>query len=71
MPDTLMLIYQNRYISNVEMAGGVIKYVPLLPPKHGATRTSSAADWTVDLGLLEKAITPKTRMIVRISQRLN
>lgn len=48
------------------MAGGVIKYVPLLPPKHGAVRTSSAADWTLDIDLLEKAISSKTQMIVRI-----
>lgn len=54
-----------RYISNIEMAGGTIKYVPLQPPKHGAEKTSSAADWTLDMDLFEKAITPKTRMIVR------
>ena len=54
-----------RYISNIEMAGGTIKYVPLQPPKHGAEKTSSAADWTLDMGVFEKAITPKTRMIVR------
>lgn len=54
-----------RYISNIEMAGGTIKYVPLQPPKHGAEKTSSAADWTLDMDLFEKAVTPKTRMIVR------
>ncbi len=47
------------------MAGGVIKYVPLQPPKDGATKTSSAAAWKLDLGLLEKAFSPKTQMIVR------
>ena len=46
------------------MAGGIIKYVPLQPPKHGANRTSSAADWTLDVGLLEKAFSPETQMIV-------
>ena len=60
---TGLILY--RYISNIEMAGGTIRYVPLQPPKHGATRTSSAADWTIDGAELEKAINPKTRMIVR------
>lgn len=46
------------------MAGGIVRYVPLQPPKHGAERTSSAADWTIDFTELEKAMTPKTRMIV-------
>jgi kynurenine aminotransferase len=53
-----------RYISNIEMPGGKIVYVPLSPPKDGAARTSSAAEWTVDFEKLEKAITPKTKMIV-------
>jgi kynurenine aminotransferase len=54
----------DQYISNIEMSGGTIKYVPLHPPKDGATRTSSAANWTVDMSELEAVITPKTKMIV-------
>ncbi|MCJ1372848.1 hypothetical protein MMC20_004073 [Loxospora ochrophaea] len=54
----------DQYISNIEMPGGTIRYVPLQPPKHGAVRTSSAADWTIDMDALEKTINPKTRMIV-------
>lgn len=46
------------------MPGGKIRYVPLHPPKDGATRTSSAAEWTIDFDQLEKTINPKTRMIV-------
>lgn len=46
------------------MPGGTVRYVPLQPPKHGATTTSSAADWTIDLAELEKVINSKTRMIV-------
>lgn len=46
------------------MPGGKIVYVPLHPPATGATKTSSAADWTVDFEELERAITPKTKMIV-------
>ena len=54
----------SRYISNIEMPGGTIRYVPLQPPSNGATQKTSAADWTLDLKALENAITPKTRMIV-------
>lgn len=46
------------------MAGGKIVYVPLHPPTSGATSNSSAADWTVDFEELEKAFTPRTKMIV-------
>lgn len=53
-----------RYISNIEMPGGKIVYVPMHPPETGATTTSSAADWTIDFNELEAAITPKTKMIV-------
>ncbi len=46
------------------MPGGTVKYVPLQPPKRGATATCSASEWTIDMAQLEKAITPKTKMIV-------
>ncbi|KAI9717047.1 MAG: hypothetical protein M1812_004982 [Candelaria pacifica] len=54
----------DQYISNIEMPGGTVKYVPLKPPKNGATETSSAAEWSIDFEQLENAITSKTRMIV-------
>ncbi|KAI1179830.1 aminotransferase class I and II [Nemania sp. FL0916] len=54
----------DQYISNIEMPGGKIVYVPLSPPKDGATRTSSAAEWSVDFEKLEQAITSRTKMIV-------
>lgn len=54
----------DQYISNIQMAGGKIVYVPLHPPASGATSNSSAADWTVDFDELERAFTPRTKMIV-------
>ncbi|KID97967.1 aminotransferase class I and II, partial [Metarhizium majus ARSEF 297] len=54
----------DQYISNIEMPGGKIVYVPMHPPETGATKTSSAADWTIDFAELQKAITPRTKMIV-------
>ena len=38
------------------MAGATIRYAPLQPPSHGNIRTSSAADWTVDMDALQKII---------------
>ena len=54
----------HRYISNIQMPGGKVVYVPLHPPKTGATKDSSAADWTINFEELEKAFTPRTKMIV-------
>ena len=54
----------DQYISNIEMPGGKVVYVPLQPPKEGADRKTSAGEWTLDLKALEAAITPKTRMLV-------
>jgi len=53
-----------RYISNIEMPGGTVRYVPLSPPAKGATQITSAAEWTIDMTALEKTINSKTRMIV-------
>ena len=54
----------DQYLSNIEMPGGTIRYVPMHPPKDGAERTSSAANWTIDFDELEKAFNSKTKMIV-------
>ncbi|KAK3314625.1 kynurenine-oxoglutarate transaminase 1 [Apodospora peruviana] len=54
----------DQYISNIEMPGGKIVYVPMHPPKEGGTKTLSAAEWTIDFDELERAITPKTKMLV-------
>lgn len=54
----------DQYVSNIEMPGGKVVYVPMHPPKRGAVETTSAAEWIIDLKEFEAAITPKTRMIV-------
>jgi len=46
------------------MPGGVARYVPLQPPKNGSTKNTSAADWSIDLAVLENTINSNTRMIV-------
>ncbi|KAL9611276.1 MAG: hypothetical protein Q9167_004073 [Letrouitia subvulpina] len=54
----------DQYLSNIEMPGGVVRYVPLQPPKDGAVEVTSAGDWSVDMNELRETINPKTRMIV-------
>lgn len=46
------------------MPGGTIRYVPLVPPQDGATKTSSASQWTIDFEKLENTINARTKMIV-------
>lgn len=54
----------DQYVSNIEMPGGKVVYVPLQPPREGNERITSAGEWTLDLKAFEAAITDKTRMIV-------
>lgn len=54
----------DQYISNIEMPGGKVTYVPLHPPAEGSTRTTSAAEWTFSDAELDAAVTPRTRMLV-------
>ena len=55
----------DQYLSNIQMPGGTVRYVPMLPPKDAAERTSSASRWTIDFEALERTINEKTKMIVR------
>ncbi|KAF2808943.1 kynurenine-oxoglutarate transaminase 1 mitochondrial precursor, partial [Mytilinidion resinicola] len=54
----------DQYISNIEMPGGKVVYVPMHPPPNGSTTTSSASEWKIDMEQFEAAITPRTRMVV-------
>ncbi|KAH6967772.1 pyridoxal phosphate-dependent transferase [Ilyonectria sp. MPI-CAGE-AT-0026] len=54
----------DQYISNIEMAGGTVKYVPLIPPARGDVETSTSGDWSIDVDKLERAFSSRTRMLV-------
>lgn len=54
----------DQYISNIQLQGAIVKYVPLHPPKNDSTRVASASEWTVDYKELEKTITDRTKIIV-------
>ena len=57
----------DQYISNIEMAGGKVVYVPLHPPEKGASEVCPASEWRLDLEELRAKVTDRTRMIVWIS----
>jgi kynurenine aminotransferase len=51
-----------QYISNIEMNGGKIVYVPIRPP--AAKKTHSASEWVLDIDELKSKCTERTKMIV-------
>lgn len=54
----------DQYISNIELPGGKVVYVPLVPPPDNDVRTVSSTEWTVDFDYLESKISSRTKMIV-------
>lgn len=54
----------DQYISNIQMAGGKVVYVPLHPPEKGASEVCPASEWRLDLEELRAKVSEKTRMIV-------
>ncbi|KAJ6260272.1 putative kynurenine aminotransferase [Drechslerella dactyloides] len=62
--------YFDQYISNIEMAGGKVVYVNLVPPERGHVETRPSSEWTVDFDMLQERINPRTRMLVRTKIQL-
>lgn len=54
----------DQYIPNVEMTGAKIKFVSIKPPTDFGSKNTSGDDWEIDWDALEKAISPKTKIIV-------
>ncbi|PCH41280.1 PLP-dependent transferase [Wolfiporia cocos MD-104 SS10] len=52
----------DQYLPSVTFNGGVPVYVPLHPKMTSAKPTSN--DWIIDFDELERAITPRTKMII-------
>jgi kynurenine aminotransferase len=52
-------------VANTTFNGGKPVYVPLSPPKPNADGTpNSSAEWKLDIEVLKKAITPRTKVII-------
>ena len=65
MNATHMSSHRYRYVYQLKLAGAVAIYVPLRPPQGAPTEILSGNDWTLDMAELEKAISPRTKAIVR------
>lgn len=54
----------DQYISNIELAGGVVRYVPINPPKELNNRVTTGQEWEIDWDILKETINPKTKAII-------
>lgn len=54
----------DQYISNIEIPGGKVVYVPLHPPADMSKRNVKGEEWAIDFDELEAAITEKTKFIL-------
>ncbi|CAH2448954.1 Kynurenine aminotransferase [Komagataella phaffii CBS 7435] len=54
----------DQYISNIEIPGGKVVYVPLHPPQCFDQETVNSSDWKINFTELENSINERTKMIV-------
>ncbi|KAK9248558.1 pyridoxal phosphate-dependent transferase [Lipomyces tetrasporus] len=54
----------DQYISNIQLPGGKVVYVPLVPPSDNDIRTVSSSEWKIDFEDLRSKVSPRTKMIV-------
>ncbi|ANZ76976.1 BA75_03362T0 [Komagataella pastoris] len=54
----------DQYISNIEIPGGKVVYVPLHPPQCFDKQTVNSSDWRINFTELENSINERTKMIV-------
>ncbi|CCK68965.1 kynurenine--oxoglutarate transaminase KNAG_0B05320 [Huiozyma naganishii CBS 8797] len=54
----------DQYISNIELAGGVVRYVPINPPRELDDRVTRGTEWEIDWDILEKTINSRTKCVI-------
>lgn len=54
----------DQYISNIELSGGKVVYVPLHPPKDISEGNVKGEEWKIDFDELEAAFSSKTKAII-------
>lgn len=54
----------DQYISNIEIPGGKVRYVPLVAPKELSERVTTGAEWKIDFDILKDTINEKTKCII-------
>lgn len=53
-----------RYVYLIELAGGIVRYIPIHPPNGADSVATSGNHWYADMRELESAISSKTKMLV-------
>lgn len=54
----------DQYISNIELSGAKVVYVPINPPKALDDRVTKGTEWEIDWDILNKSINSKTKAII-------
>ncbi|AET40697.1 pyridoxal phosphate-dependent aminotransferase Ecym_6319 [Eremothecium cymbalariae DBVPG len=54
----------DQYIYNIKVLGGIVKHVPLTPPKDLKTRRTKGSEWTLDFDQFRSAISEKTKAVI-------
>lgn len=54
----------DQYVNAIEMARGVVRYVPLQPPVKGASQMVQASDWTIDWETFEATFNARTKAVL-------
>lgn len=54
----------DQYISNIEIPGGKVRYVPLVAPKELSERVTTGDDWKIDWDILNNTINEKTKAVI-------
>ncbi|KAH3900570.1 kynurenine--oxoglutarate transaminase SCDLUD_003561 [Saccharomycodes ludwigii] len=54
----------DQYISNIQIPGGVVRYVPINAPENLCSQVTEGKDWKVDIEKLKSTINEKTKILV-------
>ncbi|OJK03607.1 hypothetical protein ASPACDRAFT_21581, partial [Aspergillus aculeatus ATCC 16872] len=61
----------DQFISGIELAGAVVRHVPLNPPQQETNKSKAPSNWTIDFESLKSAINNRTRMMLIMASRHN
>ncbi|AAS52515.1 AEL170Cp [Eremothecium gossypii ATCC 10895] len=54
----------DQYIPNIELLGGVVRYVPIRPPAELSKRVTEGTEWVIDYDMLRQTINEKTKAVI-------
>lgn len=53
----------------MELAGGIVRYVPLHPPAGSDAAVISGNEWTIDMEELASIVSPRTKMLISLCKQ--